>query len=105
MAPSPGTIHRHARHDSSLIRLWPWARRQRQAWPCSEAADAIDASPRRLRALLAVLAQAGLLERVQAWTPQDQEPHLWALTDTGRCLPRAPVVIVRQGCPVGVRLP
>lgn len=106
MAPTPGSIHRRPRRDSKIADLWPWIRARRSPWTADAAALAISASPRRVRAVLRAMAEAGLIsvveeaERHGKWTPAR-----WSLTEAGRGVTQAPILIVDRGSPVGVRIP
>ena len=106
MAPTPGSIHRRPRRDSKIAGLWPWIRARRSPWTADAAALAISASPRRVRAVLRAMAEAGLIgvvadsERHGKWTPAR-----WSLTEAGRGVNQAPILIVDRGSPVGVRIP
>lgn len=94
MAPYPGSFHRRPRRDSSLVELWPWIRGRRRPWSCDAAAEAIGASPRRIRAIVRALEASGLIELHQERDPISSrwEPNLWLITDTGQALKTPPVI-------------
>lgn len=78
MPPYVGLLRSRPRRDSSVVRLWSWARRRRRPWTVDEAAAAIAASPRRLRANVAALYEAGLIEQVR---PRQREGGAWTAAE------------------------
>jgi hypothetical protein len=93
------------------VRLWDWARARRGAWTAAEAAEAAEITPRRSRAIVKALADAGLVELVDPTEPLGHRagaaPARYRLSPEGRAHAGAPVLIVdgESGVITGVRAP
>lgn len=112
MAPTKGSIHRRPRSDSGAARIWDWARGKRGPWTSADAAEACEISPRRCRAIVAAMHDAGLLdceresELAQGSVGMGgQQAAEWSLSVAGRALAAPPVLIVDRetGAITGIR--
>lgn len=108
MPPKLGDTHRRPRSDSGAVRLWAWARACRGSWTAAAAAEAAGITARRARAIVAALREAGLVAQTSAAVSLGAEgaaPAEYRLTDEGRALAGAPIMIIEDGAIRGVRLP
>lgn len=111
MPPKLGDIHRRPRSDSGVVRLWEWARGKRGSWTAAEAAEAAEIAPRRARAIIKALCDAGYIdltaEAESIGGPDGATPAEYRFSAAARDLPGAPVLIVdgESGTITGVRAP
>lgn len=106
MAPYKGSIHRRARSDSGAARLWHWARTRRRPWTVDMAAAAAEISDRRGRAIVRALYEADLLDCLQEreLTDQGWAPAEWTVSEYGRAVTSAPIMIAEEGIITGLRI-
>lgn len=101
-----GLLHSNARADSGMRKLMEFAREKDRLWSVLEAAEKCEISERRCRAMVAALHEEGVLRCGMSWilTPDGVQPAEWKLTAFGRRLKSTPILIVRAGVIVGVRI-
>lgn len=106
MAPYKGSIHRRARSDSGAARLWHWARTRRRPWTVDMAAAAAEISDRRARAIVRALYEADLLDCLheRELTDQGWAPAEWTVSEYGRTIGVAPVMVSSDGIITGLRI-
>lgn len=102
-----GLLHTNARSDSGMRKLMEFARSKDRMWTVLEAAEKCGIGERRCRAMIAALHDAGVVRCGMGFilTPDGMQPAEWKLTAYGLRLKTMPILTVRSGVIIGVRIP